>query len=57
MRQLKETSGASILLITHDLGVIAETAQQVVVVYAGRVVEEADVFDLFDHPLHPYTQG
>jgi len=57
MRQLKESSGASILLITHDLGVIAETAQQVVVMYAGRIVEEADVFDLFEHPLHPYTQG
>jgi len=57
MRQLKETSGASILLITHNLGVIAETAQQVVVMYAGRIVEEADVFDLFEQPLHPYTQG
>jgi peptide/nickel transport system ATP-binding protein len=57
MRQLQETSGASIVLITHDLGVIAETAQRVVVMYAGRIVEEADVLDLFEQPLHPYTQG
>jgi peptide/nickel transport system ATP-binding protein len=57
MQQLKETSGASILLITHDLGVIAELVEQVIVMYAGRVVEQAGVIDLFDQPLHPYTQG
>jgi peptide/nickel transport system ATP-binding protein len=57
MRRLKETTGVSIMLITHDLGVIAEMAQHVLVMYAGRVVEQADVLDLFDKPLHPYTQG
>jgi peptide/nickel transport system ATP-binding protein len=57
MRQLQEESGVSVLLITHDLGVVAEMAQQVLVMYAGRVVEKATVFDLFDRPMHPYTQG
>ncbi len=57
LQQLKETTGAAIMLITHDLGVIAENAEQVVVMYAGRVVEEASVYDLFNNPLHPYTQG
>jgi oligopeptide/dipeptide ABC transporter ATP-binding protein len=47
----------SILLITHDLGVVAETAHHVAVMYAGRIVEEADVQELFDNPLHPYTVG
>ena len=45
------------MLITHDLGVVAETAQRVVVMYAGRKVEEAPVEALFDNPLHPYTRG
>jgi peptide/nickel transport system ATP-binding protein len=57
MRELKERLGAAIMLITHDLGVVAETAQRVVVMYAGRKVEEADVLELFDRPLHPYTRG
>jgi len=57
MRQLQKESGVSVLLITHDLGVVAEMAQQVLVMYAGRVVESAGVLDLFDRPLHPYTQG
>jgi peptide/nickel transport system ATP-binding protein len=57
MRALKEKTGAAILLITHDLGVVAEMAQRVVVMYAGRKVEEARVFDLFDRPRHPYTRG
>ncbi len=57
MEQLSRTTGTAILLITHDLGVVAETAEQVVVMYAGRVVEEADVKTLFNNPLHPYTQG
>ena len=57
MNDLKDRFGSSILLITHALGVIAETAQRVVVMYAGRVVEEADVEPLFAEPLHPYTQG
>ena len=45
------------LLITHDLGVVAETCQRVIVMYAGRKVEEASVLELFDHPAHPYTRG
>ena len=57
MRALQEKTGAAILLITHDLGVVAEMAQRVVVMYAGRKVEEARVFDLFDRPRHPYTRG
>jgi peptide/nickel transport system ATP-binding protein len=54
---LKEKTGTAIVLITHDLGVVAETAQRVVVMYAGRKVEEAPVEALFDNPLHPYTRG
>jgi peptide/nickel transport system ATP-binding protein len=57
MRALKEKTGAAILLITHDLGVVAEMAQRVVVMYAGRKVEEASVEDIFAHPRHPYTRG
>ena len=57
MRGLKEKTGAAIVLITHDLGVVAEMAQRVVVIYAGRKVEEAAVDDLFAHPRHPYTEG
>lgn len=57
MKSLKETMGMSVLLITHDLGVVAEMAERVIVMYCGRIQEEASVFDLFDNPLHPYTQG
>ncbi|MCA0450084.1 MAG: ABC transporter ATP-binding protein [Proteobacteria bacterium] len=57
MLELKEQVGAAIVLITHDLGVVAETAQRVVVMYAGRKVEEASVADLFARPQHPYTRG
>ena len=57
MRELKQKTGAAIILITHDLGVVAGMAQRVVVMYAGRKVEEALVDDLFAHPRHPYTQG
>jgi peptide/nickel transport system ATP-binding protein len=57
MMELNGRVGAAIMLITHDLGVIAETAHRVVVMYAGRKVEEATVQDLFDHPVHPYTRG
>jgi peptide/nickel transport system ATP-binding protein len=57
MRRLKHETGAAILLITHDLGVVAEMAQRVVVMYAGRKVEEAPVDELFARPLHPYTRG
>ena len=57
MRDLKSRVGAAIMLITHDLGVVAETAQRVVVMYAGRKVEEGGVREIFARPLHPYTQG
>ncbi len=57
MRRLKEETGMSILLITHDMGVVAEMAERVVVMYAGQVVEQAKVEDLFARPLHPYTDG
>lgn len=57
MNRLKEETGTSILLITHDLGVVAEMADYVAVMYGGKIVEQAEVFELFDHPLHPYTQG
>ena len=57
MLKLKQDTGAAIIMITHDLGIIAETAQRVVVMYAGRVVEEASTATLFEEPLHPYTQG
>ena len=57
MRELKERTGAAIVLITHDLGVVAEMAQRVVVMYAGRKVEEAPVAELFARPRHPYTRG
>ncbi len=57
MRNLRETLGTAIVLITHDMGVVAENADRVVVMYAGRKVEEAPVDDLFDRPGHPYTKG
>jgi peptide/nickel transport system ATP-binding protein len=57
LNEMKERLGMAVLLITHAMGVVAETAQRVVVMYAGKVVEEAAVADLFARPLHPYTQG
>src|SRR5436309_34143 len=57
MRDLKRRVGAAIILITHDLGVVAEVAERVMVMYAGRKVEEAPVGELFRAPRHPYTQG
>ncbi|MEW6545442.1 MAG: ABC transporter ATP-binding protein [Bacillota bacterium] len=57
MKTLKRELGMAIMLITHDLGVIAEMAERVVVMYSGKVVEEAVVYDLFREPLHPYTEG
>src|SRR5262249_36787671 len=54
---LKRRVGAAIILITHDLGVVAETAERVMVMYAGRKVEEAPVAELFRSPRHPYTRG
>ena len=57
MIRLKEELTMSLLLITHDLGVVAQMAARVVVMYAGQIVEEAGVGEIFDHPFHPYTQG
>jgi len=55
--KLQQDLGTAIMLITHDLGVVAETAHRVVVMYAGRKIEEASVTDLFAQPMHPYTHG
>ncbi len=57
LNQLKAELGMAVMLITHDLGVVADTAARVAVMYAGRLVEEAPVLELFTNPLHPYTQG
>jgi peptide/nickel transport system ATP-binding protein len=57
IKDLQAEMGMTVLLITHDLGVIAETCDDVVVMYAGKVAEKGTVFDLFDRPKHPYTQG
>ncbi len=57
MRGLQEKMDTAVILITHDLGIIAEMADRVAVMYAGRIIEEAGVKDLFNQPLHPYTQG
>jgi peptide/nickel transport system ATP-binding protein len=55
--ELQQELGMALILITHDLGVVAQTAQRVIVMYAGRKVEEADVEVLFADPRHPYTRG
>ncbi|WOJ96595.1 ABC transporter ATP-binding protein [Congregibacter brevis] len=57
VKELQADMGMSVMLITHDLGVIAETCDEVVVMYAGKVAEKGTVFDIFDRPSHPYTQG
>ena len=57
MRELQKKNGMSIIFITHDLGVVAEMCDEVVVMYAGRVVEQASVESIFDHPRHPYTHA
>lgn len=57
IRDLRREMGTSVILITHDLGVVAELAERVAVMYAGEIVEQTDVNTLFDQPLHPYTQG
>ena len=57
MRDMRKEMGTSVILITHDLGVVAELAERVAVMYAGEIVEQTDVNSLFDEPLHPYTQG
>jgi oligopeptide/dipeptide ABC transporter ATP-binding protein len=57
LRDLTKTSKTSVMIITHNLGVVAELADRVIVMYAGEIVEEASVFELFENPLHPYTKG
>jgi peptide/nickel transport system ATP-binding protein len=57
LRELRETSGTGIILVTHDLGVVADIADRVIVMYAGRVVEQGTLDDLFYNPQHPYTWG
>ena len=57
LREIKQKINGSIMLITHDLGVIAEMADYVVVMYAGRVIEQGTVEEIFENPLHPYTVG
>jgi len=57
LAELKQSMGMAVMLITHAMGVVAEVAQRVVVMYAGQVVEEAPVLELFGNPRHPYTQG
>src|SRR5204863_3491281 len=57
MRELQQKTGTAIVLITHEMGVVAENADRVVVMYAGRKVEEASADDLFERPGHPYTRG
>jgi oligopeptide/dipeptide ABC transporter ATP-binding protein len=57
MRDMRKEMNTSVILITHDLGVVAEMAERVAVMYAGEIVEQTDVNSLFDEPLHPYTQG
>jgi len=57
LQDMKERFGMAVMLITHAMGVVAETAQRVVVMYAGKIVEEAGVDSLFERPSHPYTQG
>jgi peptide/nickel transport system ATP-binding protein len=57
MRKLQRETGTAILLITHDLGVVAEMCDRVAVMYAGEIVEQADVVSLFREPMHPYTRG
>jgi len=57
MKKLKKETNMSIMLITHDLGVVAEMADRVVVMYSGQVVEQGDIFTIFENPKHPYTEG
>jgi peptide/nickel transport system ATP-binding protein/oligopeptide transport system ATP-binding protein len=57
IRNLQKTIGMTVLYITHDLGVVAELCQRVIVMYGGRIMEKADVFELFNKPMHPYTRG
>ena len=57
MKDLNKRLNTAVLLITHDLGVVAETCERVIVMYAGQIVEEAPIHEIFTNPKHPYTQG
>jgi oligopeptide/dipeptide ABC transporter ATP-binding protein len=57
LERIQKEMGMALVLVTHDLGLIAERADEVAVMYAGRIVEQADIVELFQHPLHPYTRG
>lgn len=57
IKEIKEKTAQSMLLITHDMGIVSEVCDRVYVMYSGRIVENADVFSIFDHPRHPYTMG
>lgn len=57
MKDLRRELGTAVILITHDLSVVAEMADRVAVMYAGEIIEQASVYDLFRKPLHPYTEG
>src|SRR5699024_1258438 len=57
LKYLQKETNISVLLITHDLGVVAEMADRVLVMYCGKIVEEGTVYEIFENPLHPYTKG
>jgi oligopeptide/dipeptide ABC transporter ATP-binding protein len=57
MDELKRKLGMAMILITHDLGIVANTVERILVMYAGKIVEAGDVYSIFEDPLHPYTQG
>ena len=57
MKELKEKKNTSMIMITHDLGIVAETCDRVAVMYAGRIIEEGNLDEVFNHTLHPYTEG
>jgi oligopeptide transport system ATP-binding protein len=57
MRSIQKEMGMSIMFITHDLGVVAELCSRVLVMYGGLIMEEANILDVFEHPMHPYTMG
>lgn len=57
MKELQEQLGTSVMLITHDLGVVSEVCSRAIIMYCGQIIEQAEVEELFKHPLHPYTQG
>ena len=57
MKELRDETGMSVLIITHNMGVVAEICDYVYVMYAGKIMEQAETFELFDHTMHPYTKG